>query len=81
MGKKYSGIPTWGTALYIQFVRVFVYGEQIECMYINPNERAFRCSSASGETKLECFICGVKNVLQLGMVVAESRGVVVIVCR
>ncbi|XP_026191435.1 regulator of nonsense transcripts 1 [Cyclospora cayetanensis] len=39
------------------------------------------CSSASGDTKLECFVCGVKNVLQLGMVVSEARGVVIIVCR
>lgn len=44
-------------------------------------EVRFHPVGSLGETKLECFVCGVKNVLQLGMVIAESRGVVVIVCR
>ncbi|KAL8270249.1 hypothetical protein Esti_005808 [Eimeria stiedai] len=44
-------------------------------------EVRFHMEGSLGEAKLECFVCGVKNVLQLGMIIAEGREVVLIVCR
>ncbi|CDI78761.1 hypothetical protein, conserved [Eimeria acervulina] len=47
----------------------------------SKHREALRCTYTAGDTKLECFICGVKNVLQLGMLISEAQNVVVIVCR
>ncbi|KAL8434975.1 hypothetical protein Efla_005058 [Eimeria flavescens] len=44
-------------------------------------EIRFHSQGSLAEAKLECFVCGIKNVLQLGMIIAEGRGVVLIVCR
>ncbi len=34
-----------------------------------------------GETVLECYSCGVKNVFVLGFIPAKSESVVVLLCR
>lgn len=35
----------------------------------------------SGGYAIECFICGTRNILQLGMIAAEGEDVLVILCR
>eukprot|EP00922_Rhytidocystis_sp_ex-Travisia-forbesii_P046294 GHVS01069014.1.p1 GENE.GHVS01069014.1~~GHVS01069014.1.p1 ORF type:complete len:1164 (-),score=329.32 GHVS01069014.1:721-4212(-) len=41
----------------------------------------FHVDSALGDTTLECYHCGSKNVFLLGFIAMQQEGVVVIICR
>lgn len=44
-------------------------------------EVSLHADSPLGETTLECYNCGTKNVFLLGFIPAAQEGVVVLLCR
>lgn len=44
-------------------------------------EMSLHPESTLGDSALECYTCGCKNVFQLGFVPADADGVVVLICR
>ena len=70
----------------LEFVELFVGNLQLSlsvCLQVRAKHKevCLHKDSPLGETTLECYNCGCRNVFLLGFISAKSESVVVLLCR